>query len=73
MPVRNIGEGSDHVERRYPLPGPYGQSLTTRQVESLHFFFNPDSLRTRRARTGERFAFRAIPPRPKGPGLARKI
>lgn len=24
MPVRNIGEGSDHVERRYPLPGPYG-------------------------------------------------
>ena len=37
-PVAHIGEGSDHAARRGPSPGPYGQSLVARQVESLRLF-----------------------------------
>ena len=37
-PVVHIGEGSDDAARRCPSPGPYGQSLTARQVEGLHLF-----------------------------------
>ena len=40
MPLRNIGEGS---EPQGSVTRPFtGQSLTTRQVESLHLS-NPDS------------------------------
>jgi hypothetical protein len=34
----HISEKSDHAARRRPSPDIYGQSLTTRQVASLHLF-----------------------------------